>query len=654
MLNNYYEEISLKSQFLQKKNESINILHKHLLYSKLQIKGLKVVIIIYSIFFFIINFFHLFLKEKITLDNKLVPEYEDNLNFLEYNTTIKPIALYNPKNYLINSTFMDYSLRNNIEMLYIYDINAKKLNEQINLAKNHGIYGFGFYYFWPNEKRVFNSPLDLMVENKQLDFNFLLIWEPDLKYNEKDNDKDRNFKISKFCSDISKYVMDSRYIKFNNERPIIGINNTEIKKKDLITLRQNFRAYNLGEIFILLNANDSYIHYNNITEKSKSDGLLYSTKLEFLDKVKFYYNNTFGYFYTELLYHNLHLNIPNNDTYIYRTTVPLLNYPFYIKENKTYIYGDYTQEKFYLFNHEIIRWTQERYDEDNQYIFIDNFHFFENNSVLGYANINTFSKALYKIPFIDDNKFNLINLKTNALVLVQAHVYYTELLADIVIKSNNFPVPFDLYITTNTKEKKNFIEDYLKKNSLANKYEVLILENKGRDVIPFLTQIKDIWENYKYFCHIHTKKHGYDEQIGYNWQGYLYNNLLGDKDSISKILTDFENNNKLGVIIPDHFYSQIKYSFYLDFRNKKHLYNLFETLFPFLKLKIGNVLDFPVGNMFWARTSAVYQIFDDKIIKKCPEEKGQLDGTMLHAIERIWLYLAKLNGFYYKSNLNHV
>ena len=129
---------------------------------------------------------------------------------------------------------------------------------------------------------------------------------------------------------------------------------------------------------------------------------------------------------------------------------------------------------------------------------------------------------------------------------------------------------------------------------------------------------------------------------------------MGDKDSISKILTDFENNNKLGVIIPDHFYSQIKYSFYLDFRNKKHLYNLFETLFPFLKLKIGNVLDFPVGNMFWARTSAVYQIFDDKIIKKCPEEKGQLDGTMLHAIERIWLYLAKLNGFYYKSNLNHV
>ena len=653
MLDNYYEKESFKRQVLLNENMHINIFNRHLLFSK-KIANLKLIIIIYSLFYFIINLFHLFLKSKITLDNKLTPEYEDNLYFLEYNTTIKPIALYNPKNYLINSTFTNYSLKYNIEMLYIYDINAKKLSKQINLAKSHGIYGFGFYYFWPYERRVFNSPLDIMIDNKQLDFNFLLIWEPDLKYDKKKKNKDMNFKISKFCSDISKYVMDKRYIKFNNERPIIGINNTDINKTDLYTLRQNFRDNNLGEIFILLNANDSYIIYNNIFDKNKSDGIYYSTNLDFLDKVRFYYNKTYGYFYTELLYHNLFLNITNNDSYIYRTSVPLLNYPKYIKKNKTYIYGDYTQEKFYIFNQEIIKWTKKRYNKDNQYIFIDNFNFLEEDSILGYANINTFSKALYEIPFIDDRKFNLINLQRNTLVLVQAHVYYTELLADVVNKSNNIPVPFDLYITTDTKEKKNFIEDYLKKNTNANKYEVLIIENKGRDVIPFLIQIKDIWENYKYFCHIHTKKHGYDELIGHNWQGYLYNNLLGNKDTISKILSDFENNNKLGVIIPDHFYSQIKYAFYLDFRNKKHLYNLFETLFPYMKLKIGNVLDFPIGNMFWARTSAVYQIFDKKIIKKCPEEKGQLDGTMLHAIERIWLYLAKLNGFYYKCVLNHI
>ena len=461
MFDNYYEKESLKSHILPKKEENISILHKNLLINKLKITSVKAIIIIFFLYTFITNILRLFLKEKINLDNKLKPEYEDNLYFLDYNTTIKPIALYNPKNYLINSTFMNYSLMNNKEILYIYDINVKKLEEQINLAKNHGIYGFGFYYFWPYERRVFNSPLDIMVDNEQLDFNFLLIWETNLQYNEKY--KDRNFKISKFCYDISRYIMDGRYIKFNNERPIIGINNTDIDVKDLNALRHNFRLNNLGEIFILLKANDSYINYNN-REKKKSDGIYYSTQLDFLDKVIFYYNDTYGYFYTELLYHNLFLNVSINDTYVYRTSIPLLNYPFYIKENKTYIYGDYTLEKFYLFNQGIIKWTQERYDKDNQFIFIDNFNFLEKDSISGYANINTFSKALYEIPLIDRSKFNLINLQRNALVFVQAHVFYIDLLPDIVTKSNNFPVPFDLYITTNTKEKKNFIEDYLKRN----------------------------------------------------------------------------------------------------------------------------------------------------------------------------------------------
>jgi lipopolysaccharide biosynthesis protein len=71
------------------------------------------------------------------------------------------------------------------------------------------------------------------------------------------------------------------------------------------------------------------------------------------------------------------------------------------------------------------------------------------------------------------------------------------LLAEVINKTNNIPVPFDLYITTNTEEKKNYISTYLLKNTKANKYEILITQNKGRDVIPFLIQLKDVWNNYK-------------------------------------------------------------------------------------------------------------------------------------------------------------
>ena len=57
---------------------------------------------------------------------------------------------------------------------------------------------------------------------------------------------------------------------------------------------------------------------------------------------------------------------------------------------------------------------------------------------------------------------------------------------------------------------------------------------------------------------------------------------------------------------------------------------------------------FPSGNMFWAKVKAVYQIFEIKLNNLFPRELNQTNGTIMHAIERIWLYLVKLNGFYYK------
>ena len=401
MLKNDYEKELIKGEVVSKEHEIINIPYKKLIISKMKITRIKKLIIIFSVIFFIINFIRLFIKKEIILDNKMKLTYENDTSFLEYSTKIKSIVLYNPKSYAINN-----SLINKKGKLITYDINSRKLREQINLAKNHGIYGFGFYYFWPYDNKASNSPLDIIINNDDIDLNFLLIWEPNLIDNE--DNKDNNFNVTKFFDDIKRYVIDDRYIKFKNKRPIIGINNKDIEEKDINILRQKFRENHIGEIFILLNVNDTYVNDNNNISyklnKNIFDGLYYSTQTDSLEQVEFHYNNSFGYFYTELLYHNLFMNITKNYSYIFRTSVPLLNYPKFIKENKTYLYGDYTKEKFYFLNRLIIQWTQKNYNEDNQYIFVDNFNFLEKDNISGYSNINTFSKALYNIPFIDDKK----------------------------------------------------------------------------------------------------------------------------------------------------------------------------------------------------------------------------------------------------------
>jgi len=486
----------------------------------------------------------------------------------------------------------------------------------------------------------------MFLNNKNLAINFLLIIENNISKIDK-----ININISHIFVNIEKYIIDERYIKFYN-RSVIGLNKDYFDKKDVINLRKKFKEKKLGEIFILsMTKNFNHSKENN----SLYNGLFCSPSVDYLEKIHFEHNKTFAYFYTHLLYLNL-LASPLNKIYSFRVSVAMKEYPIYINEQKTYIFGDYSPEKFYFLNKVILDWTKRNFNKDNQYIFIDNFNNLQKDNILGYANINAFSKALYGLPFILENKenFNLINLEKHVLVVIQVHIYYEDLIKEIIDKTNNIPVPFDLYITTNSLEKKTYIENFVKENSNANKYEILITQNKGRDVIPCLIQLKDILMKYKYLCHIHTKKHGETEEFGRYWQHYLYENLLGNKIIITKILSDFENHKELGFIFPEDFYVQIKYAYRYNYLNWHNIDNIFNILFPDLKIKAGKIIFFPVGNMFWARTDAVYQIFNKKIIKLAPEEKGQGDNTILHAIERFWLYLVKLNGFYYKTILYYI
>ena len=151
-----------------------------------------------------------------------------------------------------------------------------------------------------------------------------------------------------------------------------------------------------------------------------------------------------------------------------------------------------------------------------------------------------------------------MNLDKRCVISIHAHVYYEDLINEIILKSNNMPIKFDLFISTISLIKKQKIEKYVRKYSKANNYEIKIVENKGRDILPFLNQMKFKIKKDKYICHIHTKKSKHDTDLGFNWRHYLYENLLGSKDIISEILTDFENYKVLGFIFPEVYYDIIK------------------------------------------------------------------------------------------------
>ena len=637
--NNIDELITKIYYFSTDNKETSNNLE--ILFSKKKVKSLLILILI---IFLSIYFLNDFFKEEIILnlnDMILFSDVQD-YNFSQYKTNIKAISLYYPKIHLLTEK---NEILNNKSII-------EKINNDINLAKSHGIYGFCIYYYCEPEKEIFNSPLDIIIDNKDLDINFFLTWN-----NEK-NLTDKHILLIneqlKFLFNLKKYIYDERYIKIDG-LPMIGIYNPKDiydLKKTLSIWREKAKEFGIGELFIVAICNEK----NNITELNEYQIFNVFVDLSpYNSSVYTNYNNTSYYFYSSIIDTNLNLNniYKKGEYNVYRSSLLISKFP--IQTNNLNLFRDYTPEKYYFLNKVIIDWTKNRFNESDRYIFINSYdnNYLGPHEKYGYASLNYLSRALFDLPLGDKN-YNLINLEKNCLIAIQAHVFYTDLISEIINSINNIPVKFDLYITTNTIEKKIFIEDYVNKYSKANKYEVLIVENKGRDVYPLITQLKKVINNYKYFCHIHTKKSFHFSELGDNWRKYLYGNLLGNKDIISEILSNFENIEKLGIIFPETFPYQLKYILNENKNNIKNTNKLLNKIFPDSAYNIGSQFEFPVGNMFWARTKAVHQIFEYPLENKCPREKGQYDGTIMHAVERIWLFIAKLNGYYYKKTLRYI
>ena len=287
------------------------------------------------------------------------------------------------------------------------------------------------------------------------------------------------------------------------------------------------------------------------------------------------------------------------------------------------IFQGYSPEKFYLLNKLIINWTRNNYNITNRIIFVNAWNewgegtYLEPDEKYGYSSINALSKALFNLSYV--NNYNISSLSYSCQIAVQVHIYYIDLINIILKKTNNIPVKFDLYISTTSLKSINITKRRIKKLSNSNKFEIIYVKNKGRDVFPFLKQLKPIFKKYKYICHIHTKKSLFNSlsNFGKLWRNYLFNNLLGNQNIILEILSDFENYNNLGFIFPET-YRQVflSYGNVLTIKDKKKMNIILKILFPQKEFKIGNIIDFPEGNMFWAKTKSIHQIFNNLIQQK--------------------------------------
>ena len=116
------------------------------------------------------------------------------------------------------------------------------------------------------------------------------------------------------------------------------------------------------------------------------------------------------------------------------------------------IYQEFSPEKFYFLNKIIIKWIRQNYNISNRFIFVNAWKewgegsYLEPDDKYGYSSINSLSKALFNLSYIVN--YNIDNLKISCKIMIQAHVFYYDLINEIINKTNNIPSKFDLFITT--------------------------------------------------------------------------------------------------------------------------------------------------------------------------------------------------------------
>ncbi|QGM97397.1 rhamnan synthesis F family protein [Methylocystis parvus] len=220
------------------------------------------------------------------------------------------------------------------------------------------------------------------------------------------------------------------------------------------------------------------------------------------------------------------------------------------------------------------------------------------------------------------------------------HAFYPEILPLVLEKLENIPGPVDLFLSTNTEEKKRALEDAVR-GWRKGKVDIRLTPNRGRDIAAKFFGFRDVYANYDLFVHLHTKRSPHGGEALARWRDYLMDHLLGSPEIVRSILTLFDD-PKMGIVFPQHLFEL------RGILNWGYDYDLARALTKRMGVEIDKnmVLEFPSGSMFWGRSAAFRRLLDLDIgFQDFPEEGGHVDGTLAHAIERILLIVAESSGF---------
>lgn len=526
-----------------------------------------------------------------------------------------------------------------------YDLRIPQImQEQAKLAKNYGVSGFAYYFYWFAGQLLMEAPLEAMLADPDVDLPFCMIWANEnwtRRWDGQDQEvliaQDHSLEDSRsMLIYLKKFMEDKRYIRVNG-KPLFIIYRAALIPDFAETLkmwRSEAKRMGLGDLYVV--SAQTFGH-------TQSQDLGLDAAMEFPPHglspqdismlIPGLVENFDGgiYEYSEVVSNAVMQKEP--DYLLFRTS--MLSWDNTARRNlSASIFADFSVTRYTQWlasNIERAAKDPARNDSE-RLIFINAWNEWAEGTHLepdqkhgyGYLEatrsvVSNYSKTAecFMRPVVPDTT-------TNRFAIV-AHLHYSDTwpeLRDVIAKLNNV----DFYFTvTNVVLAQTIAAD-------MPSAIVELVDNRGRDVRPFLMTMQRISHlGYRAVCKVHDKKSVYRTD-GEKMRRQFFSTLIN-----AELMSEFDLNDRLGLLALDS--SLLEHNDINMKNNQKMVDDIsLEMGIPFVRGK------FAAGTMFWVDPRAIAPILK-LAVNDFDIERGLVVGTRAHAIERLFCNVCEASDF---------
>jgi lipopolysaccharide biosynthesis protein len=525
--------------------------------------------------------------------------------------------------------------------LGFYDLRlADAMRRQMQLAREYGIAAFCSYFYWFAGKTLLETPLQQWLADPALDLPLCLCWANE-NWSRRWDGRADDILIGQrhspaddlaFIEHVARYLVDPRYLRVGG-KPLLLVYRPGLlpdPKATAVRWREWCRANGIGEIQL------AYVQsFDRVDPRT----------IGFDAAVEFPPNNTTPAPITA----RQHLLNPDyrGDVHDWRELArqsmaqPDPAYPRYPGVNPGWDNEPRRSGGGRVFAHASPRgyrdWlrhaigTAQRRFPVQPLVFVNAWNewaegaVLEPDSRLGHAWLEATRAALRPAPAVDTRPCAVI------------HVWYPELLDELVAALRASGIDWRIVITT-AREREQAVRERMAQLGLDA--EIDVFENRGRDILPFLHVANRLLdEGVTTVLKLHGKRSTH-RQDGEIWRRELLDKLLAPERA-GRIAAAFRDDATLGLVHAEGHLQPLDYYWGANQANVDYLTRRLGIAAPQVEHD-----SFIAGSMFWLRPEALRLLLDAHLeVAEFEAEAGQLDGTLAHAVERVFSLSASAGGF---------